>query len=446
MKLEQIQKFGRYLSNMVQPNIGAFIAWGLITALFIPTGWFPNEKFAALVGPMITYMLPLLIAYSGGSMVYSHRGGVLGVIMAMGLIVGTTIPMFLGAMIAGPLAAYLIKKVDEILGPVTPTGFEMLINNFSAGILGLILALISLVVAGPLFQTLSLAIGSGVQSLVDNNMLPLVSILLEPAKVFFLNNAINHGIFSPLGIQQVTEAGKSIFFTIETNPGPGLGILLAYMFFGKGRSKASSPGAAIIHFFGGIHEIYFPYVLMNPVLILPLIAGGMSGVLTNMLLKGGYVAVPSPGSIFAILAVTPKGGFIVSLLAVAIATAVTFFLAMFFVRNAAGDDLEKAEQKSQLQKNLSKEIRKIVVACDAGMGSSAIGASILRKMVKESGLDVAVSNSAISNLNGSEDMVITQKTLTPLAKQKVPQALHMTIEDFMDKEFYKGIIENLPKK
>lgn len=446
MKLEQIQKFGRYLSNMVQPNIGAFIAWGLITALFIPTGWFPNEKFAALVGPMISYMLPLLIAYSGGSMVYSHRGGVLGVIMTMGLIVGTSIPMFLGAMIAGPLAAYFMKKVDEVLGPITPTGFEMLINNFSAGILGLILALISLVVAGPLFQSLSLAIGSGVQSLVDNNMLPLVSILLEPAKVFFLNNAINHGVFSPLGIQQVTETGKSIFFTIETNPGPGLGILLAYMLFGKGRSKASSPGAAIIHFFGGIHEIYFPYVLMNPILILPLIAGGISGVLTNMILKGGYVAVPSPGSIFALLAVTPKGGFITTLLSVAIAAAVTFFLAAFFVKTAPGDDLEKAEQKSQLQKNLSKEIRRIVVACDAGMGSSAIGASILRKMVKESGLDVEVSNCAISNLDGSEDLVITQTTLTPLAKQKVPQALHMTIENFMDKEFYKGVIENLPKK
>ncbi|MGL4388024.1 MAG: PTS mannitol transporter subunit IICB [Brevinema sp.] len=445
MKLDKIQKFGRYLSNMVQPNIGAFIAWGLITAIFIPTGWFPNEKISMLVGPMISYLLPLLIAYSGGAMVYSHRGGVLGAVMAMGLIVGTSVPMFLGAMIVGPLAAFLMKKIDDILQPITPSGFEMLVNNFSAGFLGLGLSLIALIIAGPAVEFLSLAISNGVKILVDNNLLPFVAILVEPAKVFFLNNAINHGIFSPLGIQQVSELGKSIFFTIESNPGPGLGILLAYMFFGKGRTKASAPGAMIIHFFGGIHEIYFPYVLINPILILPLIAGGMSGIATNLILKGGLVAVPSPGSIFALLAVTPRGGFVATSLSVMIAAAVTFFLGVFFIRNIEDEDLDKATQKSNMQKNISKKIRKIVVACDAGMGSSALGASLLRKTLKETGIDIEVSNVAISNLDGSEDMIITQKTLTDLAKEKNSTAVHMIIENFMDKEFYKEIAEHLYK-
>lgn len=471
MTLDKIQKFGRYLSNMVQPNIGAFIAWGLITAFFIPSGWLPNEKFALLVSPMLTYLLPLLIAYSGGYMIYSHRGAVVGTVMAMGVIVGSDIPMFLGAMITGPLGAFLIKKVDDVIVPRIPTGFEMLINNFSAGILAIILAIISLIVIGPVVEYLSKALSQGVTTLVTLKLLPLVSILVEPAKVFFLNNAINHGVFTPLGIQQVEEFGKSIFFTIETNPGPGLGVLLAYTIFGKGRSKATAPGAAIIHFFGGIHEIYFPYVLMNPILILALIVGGMSGVLTTMLLNGGLVAVPSPGSIIAILAVTPKGGFLATISSVTIATVVTFLIASIFVKRAPEEDLEDAIKKSQSQKDLTKkketgntedvsinelsledaiknrDIKKVVVACDAGMGSSALGATILKKIAKEQGLEnVEIVHSAISNLDDSADLIITQKSLTELAKQKLPNKIHVTINNFIDKDFYKEIVTKMKEK
>lgn len=471
MKLDKVQKFGRYLSNMVQPNISAFIAWGLITAFFIPTGWFPNETLNGLVSPILTYLLPILIAYSGGNMVYGHRGGVVGSIMAAGVIVGSNIPMFLGAMITGPLGAFLIKKVDEVINPKIPTGFEMLVNNFSAGILGMILAIISLFIIGPVVEAISSALSSGVQVLVDLKLLPLVSILVEPAKVFFLNNAINHGVFSPIGIQQVSEAGKSIFFTIETNPGPGLGVLLAYTLFGKGRSKATAPGAAIIHFFGGIHEIYFPYILMNPILILALIVGGMSGVLTTLILKGGLIAVPAPGSIIAMLAVTPKGGFVATISSVVVATVVTFLIASIFVKRAPEEDLEDAIEKSKANKitnsdNSSSnnnannavevteisfedaikklEIKKIVVACDAGMGSSAMGATVLKKIAKEKGLDtITIVNSAISNLDDSADIIITQKSLTDLAKTKMPNKIHLSINNFMDKNFYNEIVDKI---
>ncbi|MEI0843401.1 PTS mannitol transporter subunit IICB [Brachyspira pilosicoli] len=471
MKLDKVQKFGRYLSNMVQPNISAFIAWGLITAFFIPTGWFPNETLNGLVSPILTYLLPILIAYSGGNMVYGHRGGVVGSIMAAGVIVGSNIPMFLGAMITGPLGAFLIKKVDEVITPKIPTGFEMLVNNFSAGILGMILAIISLFIIGPVVEAISSALSSGVQVLVDLKLLPLVSILVEPAKVFFLNNAINHGVFSPIGIQQVSEAGKSIFFTIETNPGPGLGVLLAYTLFGKGRSKATAPGAAIIHFFGGIHEIYFPYILMNPILILALIVGGMSGVLTTLILKGGLIAVPAPGSIIAMLAVTPKGGFVATISSVVVATVVTFLIASIFVKRAPEEDLEDAIEKSKSNKitnsdNSSSnnnannavevteisfedaikklEIKKIVVACDAGMGSSAMGATVLKKIAKEKGLDtITIVNSAISNLDDSADIIITQKSLTDLAKAKMPNKIHLSINNFMDKNFYNEIVDKI---
>lgn len=472
MKLDKIQKFGRYLSNMVQPNIGAFIAWGLITAFFIPTGWFPNETLAKLVSPMLTYLLPILIAYSGGNMVYGHRGGVVGSIMAAGVIVGSNIPMFLGAMITGPLGAFLIKKLDKIISPKIPMGFEMLINNFSAGILGMILAIISLYLIGPAVEMISNALSNGVKILVDLKLLPLVSIIVEPAKVFFLNNAINHGVFSPIGIQQVTESGKSIFFTIETNPGPGLGVLLAYSIFGKGNSKATAPGAAIIHFFGGIHEIYFPYILMNPILIIALIIGGMSGVLTTLILKGGLIAVPAPGSIIAMLAVTPKGGFIATIGSVLISAIITFLLSSIFVKKSHSEEnLEEAIEKSKSNKSLNSndtenkekniisqinemtleealknniKINKIVVACDAGMGSSAMGATILKKLATEKGIEnITIANSAISNLDDSADIIITQKSLTALAKEKMPNKIHLSINNFMDKNFYKEVLDKI---
>jgi PTS system mannitol-specific IIC component len=304
---QRIQSFGSFLAAMVVPNIGALLAWGLITALFIPTGWIPNERFAELVGPMITYLLPILIGYSGGKLVYDTRGGVVGAAVTMGVIVGAGIPMLLGAMIMGPLGGYLIKKVDEFLEDKTPVGFELLINNFSAGFLVVGLALIGNVVIGPIVEGFSNALGAGVQVLVDLRLLPLADIIIEPAKVLFLNNAINHGILAPLGVAAVAENGKAIHFLLETNPGPGLGLLLAYWFAGKGALKLSAPGAAIIHFLGGIHEIYFPYILAHPIMILAMWAGGLLADLWFVIFNAGLVATPSPGSIFAYLAVIPRG-------------------------------------------------------------------------------------------------------------------------------------------
>ena len=248
----KLQKFGAFLSGMVMPNIGAFIAWGLITALFIPTGWLPNEYLGKLVGPMISYLLPVLIGYTGGKLVYGTRGGVVGAIATMGVIIGSSIPMFLGAMIMGPLGGYCIKKFDKLIDGKIATGFEMLVNNFSSGILGGILAIIAYSVIGPVVNSFSVALGNAAQWVTNAKLLPLIAIFVEPGKILFLNNAINHGIFDPLGIAQVKEVGKSIFFLLESNPGPGLGILLAYWMYGKGNAKQSAPGAIIIQFLGGI--------------------------------------------------------------------------------------------------------------------------------------------------------------------------------------------------
>ncbi|MEV3805225.1 PTS mannitol transporter subunit IICBA [Aeromonas veronii] len=459
----KIQNFGRFLSNMVMPNIGAFIAWGFITALFIPTGWLPNETLAKLVGPMITYLLPLLIGYTGGKLMGGERGGVVGAITTMGVIVGTDIPMFMGAMMVGPLGGWAIKRFDKAMDGRVKSGFEMLVNNFSAGLIGMLLAILAFFVIGPFVKVLSGILAGGVGFLVENHMLPLTSIFVEPAKILFLNNAINHGIFSPLGIQQATEHGSSIFFLIEANPGPGMGVLLAYMVFGRGAAKQSAAGASIIHFFGGIHEIYFPYVLMNPRLILAVIAGGMTGVFTLTLFNAGLVSPASPGSIFAVLLMTPKASLIGVALSIISATLVSFLVAAVFVRAQQpeadeADALGEATRKMKAMKGGKPEtaaakkpggelmaVRNIVVACDAGMGSSAMGAGMLRKRVQAAGLDISVTNRAIDQLDDQVDWVITHKDLTERARRHAPNAHHISLTNFLDNGLYQELVQSLSR-
>jgi PTS system mannitol-specific IIC component len=440
---EQIQKFGRLLSGMVMPNIGAFIAWGLITALFIPTGWLPNEYLSKLVGPMIVYLLPLLIGYTGGKMVGDSRGGVLGAIATTGVIVGVDIPMFIGAMIMGPMGGYVIKKFDESIEGKVPAGFEMLINNFSAGILGAILALVAYTGIGPVVLGLNNILKAGVEYIVNSGLLPLASLFIEPGKILFLNNAINHGVLGPIGIQQAKEMGQSIFFLLEANPGPGLGILLAYWIFSKGMVKQSAPGAVIIHFLGGIHEIYFPYVLMNPLLLLAVIGGGASGILTFTMFGAGLVATPSPGSIFALLAMTPKGGYLGVLAGVLVSTLVSFVIAAVFVKNASEkqDDsqLEEAKEKMKNLKGnqVKKIINKVIFACDAGMGSSAMGATVLRNKCKKEGFHVEVIHCAIEGIPEDAEIIISHEKLATRVRLKAPNVEHIFVKDFIENQVFE---------
>jgi PTS system mannitol-specific IIC component len=426
-------------------------------------------------------LLPLLIANQGGRMVYDTRGGVVGTIATMGVIVGAGIPMFIGAMIMGPLAAWLMKKVDQIWEGKVKAGFEMLVNNFSAGILGLLLALAGFYAFAPAVEFLSNGLETAVNWLVLAGLLPLVSILVEPGKILFLNNAINHGVFTPLGIQQADETGKSILFLIEANPGPGLGILLAFAIFGVGMARATAPGAIIIQFFGGIHEIYFPYVLMKPMLILAAIGGGMAGVATNVLFQSGLRAPAAPGSIIAVLLQTANDSFVGVILSVVIATAVSFTISAIILRASRKRDLLKENagdlsaaiaateankgKKSGVLGGLQAEgvadgaglvaegeqaafehkpIHTIVFACDAGMGSSAMGATVLRNKIKKAGIDsVTVTNAAIANLKGDADLVVTHQDLTDRARQQSPNSLHISVENFMNSPKYDEIVHLL---
>jgi mannitol PTS system EIICBA or EIICB component len=360
-----VQRIGGYLAGMVMPNIGAFIAWGLLTALFIPDGWTPSEKYAALVDPIITYLLPILIGYTGGRLVHGQRGAVIGAVATMGVVVGAEVPMFLGAMIMGPLAAFLLMLFDDRVRHRVRAGFEMLVDNFSIGILGGALAVLGVWAVGPIIENVTDWLGNRVEWLVDNSLIPLASVIIEPAKVLFLNNAINHGVLGPLGASEAADKGESLLFMLETNPGPGLGILLAYMFFGPRTLRLSAPAAIIIQFFGGIHEIYFPYILMKPRLLLAAIAGGMAGVAVFEVTGAGLVATPSPGSIFAYLAETPRGGYFGVLAGVTVAAAVSFgvgsaLLGFGHARDVVSEDeaaaaeLAAAEEQSRQNKADSK--------------------------------------------------------------------------------------------
>ncbi|ERK31470.1 PTS mannitol transporter subunit IICB [Clostridium intestinale] len=445
---EKLQKFGRFLSGMIMPNIGALLAWGIITALFIPAGWIPNAKISELVTPTAHYLIPLLIGFTGGKKIGGLRGGVLGAIGTMGIIAGAPdIHQFMGSMIMGPLGGYIIKKFDESVKGKVPAGFEMLVDNFSLGIIGTLFMIFGLLGIGPVVATIVTVMKGGVQSVVSAGLLPLVSLFIEPAKILFLNNAINHGILDTLGAQQVAEVGKSIMLLLETNPGPGLGVLLAVWLFGKGAAKESAPGAVIIHFLGGIHEIYFPFILMKPILLLATIAGGVSGVFTFTMLDAGLAGPAAPGSIFALMAMSPKGGLIPVLAGVFVSTAISFVVASFFVKRDKSSvdeaDLKEAKAKMQeLKGKTSKKInvKNIIFACDAGMGSSAMGATTLKNKLKQAGVNVEVIHCPVDEIPENAEIVITHESLTKRAKSKAPNAEHISITNFISDPVYEALV------
>ncbi len=460
----KLQQFGKFLSSMVMPNIGAFIAWGLITALFIADGWLPNEGLASIQPYMLTYLLPVLVASTGGALVGGERGRVMGAIAIMGCIAGVGgtegQPMLMGAMVIGPFAGWVIKKFDEIMDGHMPTGFEMLINNFSVGIFGMLIAIMGYFVIGPVMTGILAVLSKGVEILINHGLLPLVSVFVEPAKVLFLNNAINHGIFTPIGSAQAEAVGKSIMYMLEANPGPGLGVLLAYCFFAKDKvTKQSAPGAVIIHFFGGIHEIYFPYILMNPIVILAPIVGNMCSIAFFTLTGCGLKAPSSPGSIIAFLSMAPKDKIPLTIIGVLIATVVSFLIASPIIKLTDGKKGSLSEAKDQMNQMkaaskgqaavsdsaaiVSSAVKKIIFACDAGMGSSAMGATKFRNRLKNIRPEIIVKNTSVDNIPADCDVAVVQTTLADRARKSAPQAKLITIGNFLADPSLDALYEQL---
>lgn len=438
---EGLSRFGKFLSGMVMPNIGAFIAWGFLTALFIETGWLPNEGFASIASPMLSYLIPVLIAAQGGYLTGGDRGRITGAIAVIGCIAGAPdTTMLMGAMVMGPFAGWVIKMFDRFMEDKTPAGFEMLLDNFSVGLIGMFLSMLGYIAIGPIMTAILAVLMGGVQILMQYGLMPLLAIFIEPAKVLFLNNAINHGIFTPIGIAQAEETGRSIMYMLEANPGPGLGVLLAYCFFCKdAKTRQSAPGAVIIHFFGGIHEIYFPYVLMNPKVIIAPIVGNMCAIAWFSFTGAGLTSAASPGSIIAFLSMTPSDLMLTNIIGVAIAAGVSFAIATPLVRTMATADLDQASQQMRDMKGSAEAAvisdtqgGKIVFACDAGMGSSAMGATRFRNRVKAERPDLTVEHSSVDTVPADASIVVCQRVLSERARKSAPQAQIVTIDNFLD--------------
>lgn len=449
----KIQKFGAFLSGMVMPNIGAFIAWGILTALFIPAGWIPNEKLNELVSPTLTYLMPVLLGYTGGKMVYEKRGGVAGALATMGVVIGADITMLIGGMVMGPLGAWGIKKVDKLFEGKVKPGLEMLVDNFSMGIVGALLMVFGFLAVEPIFDAILTVLSGGVNWLVAKQLLPFTSIFVQPAQVLFLNNAINHGIMVPVGIEQAAEAGKSILFLVEANGGVWTGVALGFAIWGTGMAKKSAPAATIIMGAGGIAEVVFPYVLSKPKTIIAPIIGNTAALFTLTILNGGTVAAVSPGSFFALLAMTPKGGFLANVAGYVVALVVSAVLTGIILKL---DKTETPEELPTVEKpDFSKEkiveangtIEKIFFACDAGMGSSVMGVSLMRDKLEKAGLPITVDHTSVKNITEEPDFIVTTnalkaRVLDTIEKydKKIPV---FGMDNLLDEQRYDQLIQML---
>lgn len=454
----KVQKFGAILSAMVMPNIGVFIGWGVLTALFIPTGWIPNEYFAKMVSPILTYLIPCLIGYTAGYNVHGKRGGVIGAFATMGTVVGASVPMLVGGMLMGPVAAWILKKFDKAVDGRIKVGLEMMIDNFSLGLIGMAIAVIGYVAVAPVMTMLQNILAGGVNLMTEKGLIPLVSLFVQPAQILFLNNAINHGIMVPLGLQQAAIAGKSILFLVEANGANWVGLAAAFAVFGTGIAKKSAPGAVIIMFFGGIAEVCFPYCLMMPLTIIGPIIGNMFSLFILSAFGGGTVGPPSPGSVFAFYMMTPKDAMLVNTVAYFGSLIITFFVTGFIIKfhhqtkedvtlpkinkpNFDKVELPVAEISSI---KVTKSVNKIVFACDAGMGSSAMGVSILRKQLTKVGKTPSIEHVAVSQIPNDADVVITNVSLAERARSMTNNTiLILTLSNFMDKKEYDRIIRDI---
>lgn len=455
----KVQQMGAFLSRMVMPNIGIFIAWGLITAFVIPTGWTPNENLAQLVDPTIKYLLPLLIAFTGGRMVHGNRGGAIGALATMGVIIGSDITMLLGAMVMGPLAAWILKKVDGLYAGKVRAGLEMLVDNFVLGIVGGIIMIVAYLVIEPIFGVIIGVLGGAVEWLMGAGLIPLLGILVPPGQVLFLNNAINHGIMIPLGIQEASETGKSLLFLVEANGGNFAGLLLAFWVFGKGVSKRTAPASFVIQCIGGIGEVAFPYVLVKPIIILSPIFGSMAGLATLLLLDGGTVGPVSPGSIIALIAMSPRGGLIPNILAYVIAAAVAFLVAAIILKADRTPDVDETVVSSNSELTTpedgeatptastvaTRRIERVALICDAGMGSSAMGASILRSKITKAGLQVDTAHASMDAIPEGLDLIVTNKILEDRVSQRLGGAdvPVWTLENMLSQPEYDAIVDRI---
>lgn len=431
-----LRELGNYLSSLIMPNLSVFIAWGLINFL---ANFASGKMYLLLNGTediLINFLLPLLIGYTGGKKIDHNRGGAIAGIATLGIMVGNDNSAVLGAMIIGPIAVMCFKRLNILILKKIQNGYEMLLQNILAGVVGTLFCLVGLFILTPIINFSTLLAISGVHFLITHHLLPLVNVIIEPLKVFFFNNAINHGVLTPLGLNMVKETGQSILFLLEVNPGPGLGILLAFSLYGNQEERKQGAGASMIHLFGGIHEVYFPFVLKEPKLFLVAILSGITGTTIFQFLNAGLTMPVSPGSIILMLTSASSNSRISLLLGVLGSALVSFILSLIILLNRNDEKNVAVEIKGE-----SQMIDQIIVACDAGIGSSAMGASLIDKELKRLGIELPVTNQSIYEVvNNRTSLILVHSQLKNQLQELAPKVQILEIDNFLDIQNNASII------
>ena len=472
-----IHKFGKFYSNIMINMIGIFIFVGILSVIFGDYGWAPNENIYAISQFVYSYVIPALIAYAAGNhmgQIYekrpdvpktgiNHAGGAIAVMAAAGVMIADKNCAILGAMILGPVCGLLWKHVLEPLTRKAVQGMEMLTRNLVAAIVGAAFSIAAYYVLTPVLSAVTHVIMMGVDWLIAHKLICLTSILIEPAKVFFLNNSIHHGILLPLAMQQAEQNGSSMLFLLETNPGPGLGVLLA-LWLSNRKKRKEYAAYMFVECIGGIHEIYFPEVLANLWLLLALIPGGMAGILCMSVFHVASAGLVSPGSILTLLFMSGHH-VLATLFAVAISTAVSCAIAFFILKrqgkwcteaaiSAQEEKKEEVQEKKEeavqekrqvLEKELMQGI-KIGFICDAGVGSSAMGAALFRRKLKEEGMDgITAEAYAVDQIPEDLTIGVCQRAFLEILQKESNLSNIVTMESLLNQTEHLALIEKLRK-
>lgn len=459
-----LHKMGKFYSSIIIKNIGIFIFIGLLFVVFNEQGWFPNTEIYAISEMVYNIILPALIGYEAGKQTGGQTGGILAVLAVAGIVAADDAIGILGGMILGPVAGVMWKHSSAWLSRWANSSLQMLVRNVFMGVLGAALAISGYYLLSPILGILTAGVGHCVDYLVTHKIIAALSIIIEPAKVFFLNNIMNHGILVPLGMNQVQESGQSILFLLESNPGPGLGMMAA-LYYGIKKRRKEYAAAMFAQAAGGLHEVYFPFVLSDMMLLIPLIAGGFAGNLCFEFLGSGLQGPVSPGSVITILIMAGKGQVLRTAVGIAVSAIVAFCGSLLVLKirggyhadeeTAAAEEIQELQdipEQDQKEENRRQEIERMPIlkvgfVCDAGVGSSAMGASLFRRKLAQTELHgLQVQPYAADQIPQDLDLIVCQKDFYELLPEREEQVEVCTVSNLMASEEYTAIIEKIQRR
>lgn len=440
--IKKIHDAGRQYSSIFMGNIGLFIFAGLLFVIFQDGGWFPNENLYGIARLVYSIVIPVCISYTGGAGISGQTGGILSVLTLSGMLYADTSTAILAAMISAPAGGILWKKTENRIKKYAGSSMQMLIRNLLTGVIGGILAGAGYYLLSPVLDFAGQCIAAGIEFLFVHKLYALCCVFIEPAKVFFLNNVVNHGILVPIGMEQLQETGSSVLFLLETNPGPGFGVLTA-LFLSDRRERQNYAAALAAEFAGGIHEVYFPAVLENLRLLLPLIVSGAAGAWWFNLTGAGTCAPVSPGSVFTILIMAGKGKILITAAGILISAAVSFLLSLLILKMSGPSKEAEKENDVSAEKISIKEqnpLRYIGFVCDAGVGSSAMGAALFRRTLARNGItDVQVEAYACDQIPDFVELVVCQKDFQKMLPEKVCNREIVPVDSLLSQQAFEKL-------